>query len=54
MDDERLIDVVNEIKKLRKEISDKQWENNSTNLEERQLRYFEKLARVGEFYEPRF
>ena len=54
MDDERLIDVVNEIKKLRKEISEKQWQDQETTLEARQLRYFEKLAREGEFYEPRF
>ena len=54
MDDERLIDVVKEIQKLRNEISEKQWEERDTNLEERQLRYFEKLARQGENYEPKF
>lgn len=54
MDDERLIDVVKEIQRLRNEISDKQWEERDTNLEERRLRYFEKLARQGEHYEPRF
>ena len=54
MDDERLIDVVKEIQRLRGEISDKQWEERDTNLEERQLRYFEKLAKEGELYEPRF
>jgi hypothetical protein len=54
MDDERLIDVVKEIQRLRGEISDKQWKDQETNLEERQLRYFEKLARQGEHYEPKF
>ena len=54
MDDQRLIDVVKEIQKLRNKISDKQWEERDTNLEERQLRYFEKLARQGERYEPLF
>ena len=54
MDDERLIDVVKEIKRLRAEISDKQWQDQETTLENRQLRYFEKLAREGELYEPRF
>ena len=54
MDDERLIDVVNEIKRLRAEISEKQWENRDSTLEDRQLRYFEKLAIEGELYEPRF
>ena len=54
MDDERLIDVVNEIKRLRAEISDKQWQDQETTLEDRQLRYFEKLAKEGEHYEPRF
>jgi len=54
MDDERLIDVVNEIKRLRAEISDKQWQDQETTLEARQLRYFEKLAIEGELYEPRF
>ena len=37
MDDQRLIDVVKEIQKLRNKISDKQWEERDTNLEERQL-----------------
>ena len=54
MDDERLIDVVNEIKRLRAEISEKQWQDQETTLEDRQLRHFEKLAKEGDLYEPRF
>ena len=54
MDDERLIDVVKEIQRLRGEISEKQWENRDSTLEDRRLRYFEKLAKEGEHYEPRF
>jgi hypothetical protein len=54
MDDESLIDVVKEIQRLRGEISDKQWKDQETTLEDRRLRYFEKLARQGEHYEPKF
>ena len=54
MDDERLIDVVKEIKRLRKEISDKQWENQDAAFNEKRLQHFENLAREGEFYEPNF
>jgi len=54
MDDERLIDVVKEIKRLRKEISDKQWKNKEATFDEKRLQHFENLAREGEFYEPNF
>jgi len=54
MDDERLIDVVKEIQRLRALISDKQWEDRDSTLENRRLQYFEKLARQGESYEPKF
>jgi len=54
MDDERLIDVVKEIKKLRDELSEKQWNDLDTGSVDRRLRHFENLARQGEFYEPTF
>tara|TARA_R110000764_G_C10949062_1_gene376963 strand:- start:427 stop:591 length:165 start_codon:yes stop_codon:yes gene_type:complete len=54
MDDVRIIDVLKEIKKLKAEISDKQWENLDTTITDRRLRHFEDLAKMGEFYEPNF
>jgi len=54
MDDVRIIDVLKEIKKLKAEISDQQWDNLDTTLTDRRLRHFENLARQGEFYEPNF
>lgn len=54
MDDVRIIDVLKEIKKLKAEISDQQWDNLDTTQTDRRLRHFENLARQGEFYEPNF
>jgi hypothetical protein len=54
MDDERLISVIHELKRLRKLVDDLEWEDQDASCYKRQLEHYEKLNRDGVIYEPRF
>jgi len=54
MDDERLISVVHELRRLQKLVDDLEWEGQDASAYKRELEYCEKLNRCGVLFEPKF
>lgn len=54
-DDPRLTDVSEQVKKLEREVSDAEWDNDPR-LEflVKELRHYKELQEKGELYEPKF
>lgn len=52
--DSYLISVAAEVSRLRREVSDDEWEGRDAGFKRRELEYYERLAREGVIYEPRF
>jgi hypothetical protein len=54
MDDERLISVVHELRRLQKLVDDLEWEGEDVSAYKRELEHYTKLNEDGVLFEPKF